>query len=84
MGIEDIKLAGLQNVRFSHIPLAKLMEIADPIPDLYQRLDIAQLAKVMKLGLQYQNKLIGIEMSRLKLEQEAIAELDKLVGTFGR
>ncbi len=84
MGIEDIKLPGLQYVRFSHSPIAKLMEIADPIPDLYQRLDLAQLSRVTRLGLQYQNKLIGLEMNRLKLEQEAITEMEKLVESFGR
>ena len=84
MGTEDMKLAGLQNVTFAHVPFQKLMEIADPAPELYHRLDLAQLTKVMRLGLAYQNKLITVEMNRLKVQQDAIAEFEKLLEGFGR
>jgi hypothetical protein len=85
MGSDEIKLAGLQNVRvFSRSIIPHIMEIADPGPELYQKLDIKQLTRLMAIGLKYQNKLIAVEMDQLKLQQEAIAEMEKTIEGFAR
>jgi len=84
MGADDMKLAGLQNVRVISGLIPKLMEIADPVQGYWHRIEVEQLAQVVKVSLKYQSKMIAVEMDRLKVQQEAIGEMEKLVGGFRR
>ncbi len=82
--LDSMKLAGLQNVRILSRMIPNLMEVADPVPELYQKLDLKQLTKLMKVGLKYQNRMINIEMERLKTQQESIGEMERIIEEIGR
>jgi RecB family endonuclease NucS len=43
---------------------------------------VDQLIQVVEVGLKYQNQMIAVEMDRLRAQQEAIAELERVVGGF--
>jgi hypothetical protein len=83
MGIEDMKLAGTKNISFSLGLHPNLMDIFDPLQSYIQKLDQVQLGKLIRVGLQYQNKLLNNDMSRIKIVQEAIGEVDKVIEGIG-
>jgi hypothetical protein len=83
MSVDDMNLPRMGNVRVISA-FHRLMEIADPPSELYRKLDLKQLTQVLAVGLKFQEKMIDVDMERLKVEKEAIGELQKLTQGFGR
>ncbi|MEW6363157.1 MAG: hypothetical protein AB1714_00810 [Acidobacteriota bacterium] len=84
MGADDLTLPRMENVRVVSPFHTRLMEIADPVPELYRKLDVKQLIQVAAVGLRFQEKMIAVDMERLKLEREALVEMQKLIEGLGR
>jgi hypothetical protein len=82
MSAEKMNLPGLENVNYFGGYIAKLMEVADPIPDLYRQLSKAELIKLVAVGIKYQGKLIAAEIQRLNIQAAALEEIQKTIGTF--
>ena len=79
-----MKLPDMQNVRVISQLHPSIMEFADPVPELYQKLDLDQLIQVMTAHIRFQNKMLALEMERLKVQQGALGEIEKLVTGFRR
>ena len=82
MKADNMKLPGVKNVGVTARFPPNLMEIADPVPELWRRIDQKQLVKVVQVSLKHQKELIGVEINRLKIQQEVIGEMEDLVGGF--
>lgn len=82
MSAEKINLPGLENVNYIGGYISKLMEIADPVPDLYRLLTKAELVKLVSIGIKYQGKLIAAEVQRLNVQAAALEEIQKAIGSF--
>ncbi|MEN6437228.1 MAG: hypothetical protein ABFD97_01460 [Syntrophobacter sp.] len=83
MNEEKMRLPGLERVKVIGGLYPKLMEIADPIPDwFFERLSKEELVKVIEVGIKYQNKLINVEMGRLKALAETLEEVQKVIHGF--
>lgn len=83
MGDDNMKLPSQERVRIVGGLYPKLMEIADPIPIwLFERLTTAQVIQVIEVGIKFQNKLIEVEMGRLKAQSEALGEAQKVIHGF--
>jgi hypothetical protein len=81
MSEDKMKLAGLEKVNILGGLRPRLMEIADPPAELfYDRLTREELVKVAQIGIRYQQKLVDVEMSRLKAQSEALAEMERAMG----
>lgn len=79
----NVKLPGMERVNVVGGRYTTLMEVADPIPFWYvERLQIEDLSKLISVGLKYQGKLIDVEMERLKIQSEAIGEMQKVIQGF--
>jgi hypothetical protein len=84
MSADEMNLPRMENVRVVSAFHPRLMEIADPVPELYRKLDLKQLIQVLAVGLKFQEKMIEVDMGRLKAEKEALGELQKLIQGFGK
>jgi len=84
MSADDMKLPRMENVSVVSPFHPRLMEIADPVPEIYRKLDLKQLIQVAAVGLRFQEKMIAVDMERLQAEKEALGEMQKLIQGFGR
>lgn len=84
MSEDAMKLPGMKNVSVVSRLIPRLMEIADPVPELYHKLDLGQLLQVTAVGLKFQQKMIALDMERLKVEKETLGEMEKLMEGFRR
>ncbi len=80
---EKMKLPGMERVNIVGGLHPKLMEIADPIPPyLFERLTKEELIKLIEVGIKYQSKLVELEMGALKVQAEALGEVQKVFHSF--
>jgi hypothetical protein len=80
MNGDNIQLPRMRHVSVFSGAFQKILDIVDPMQEIYHRIKLEQLIEVMKVDLKYQNKMITVEMERLKVQQEAIGEMEKLMG----
>jgi len=79
MSKEKMSLPKLDNVNIVGGLRPSLMEIADPVPELYQRLSRAELARLVRVGIKYQNKIADLEIKRLEMHKQALVEMQKTI-----
>ncbi len=81
MSPKKMSLPKLDNVNIIGGLRPNLMEVADPSPliDLYQRLSRAELAKLVSIGIKYQNRFADLEINRLKMHKQALIEMQKTI-----
>lgn len=84
MGSGEVSLPNMEHVRVVSSFLPKLMEIADPPSELYRKLDLNQLIQVAAIGLKLQEDTLVVEIERMKAQQRALADMQKLVKGFAR
>jgi hypothetical protein len=82
MNEEKMRLPGLERVKIFQGCIPRLMEIADPFPDLFEKLTKDELVKLMEAIMKYQIKLVDVEMARLKALAEALGEMQKIISNF--
>jgi hypothetical protein len=78
MSKEKMSLPSLDNVSIVGGLRPNLMTIADPAP-LYERLSRAELAKLVSIGIKYQNKVVDLEIKRLEMHKQAMTEIQKMI-----
>lgn len=78
MSKEKMSLPKLDNVSIVGGLKVNLMEVADPAP-LYHMLSRAELAKLVLVGIKYQNKIADLEMRRLEMHKQALADIQKTI-----
>jgi hypothetical protein len=87
MSADDMNLPRMGNVRVvsgvSRVP-SPFMDIFDPVQACIGKLDLKQLTQVLAVALKSQEKMVEIDMERLKIERETIGEFQKLIQGFGR
>jgi hypothetical protein len=81
MNEEKMKLPNMEKVNIIGGLNPRLMEIADPAPFL-EKLTRDELWKVINVGIKYQNKLIEVEIGRLKVQADALNEVQKVINGF--
>jgi hypothetical protein len=81
MSPKKMSLPKLDNVNIVGGLRPNLMEVADPSPliDLYQRLSRAELAKLVSVGIKYQNKIADLEIKHLEMHKQALTEMQKTI-----
>lgn len=78
MSKEKMSLPKLDNVNIVGGLKLSLMEIADPAP-LYQMLSRAELAKLVLVGIKYQNRIADLEIKRLEMHKQALTDIQKTI-----
>ena len=81
MNEEKMKLPDMGRVNIIGGLNPKLMEIGDP-PQFLEKLTKAELLKLVNVSIQFQNKLIEVEMDRLKVQANALNEVQKVINSF--
>lgn len=79
---EKMKLPEMEGVQIVGGLHPKIMEIFDPAPDLWKRLTREELLKIVQVSFKYQNRLIELEIERLKSQSQALGELQKVIKEF--
>jgi hypothetical protein len=82
MSAESMSLPGNENVNIIGGLRSKLMEIADPAPDLYRHLSKADLVRLTEVGIKFQIKLVANEIARLQIQTEALGEMQKTIASY--
>ena len=78
MSPKKMSLPNFDNVSIVGGLKVNLMEVADPAP-LYHMLSRAELAKLVSVGIKYQNKIADLEIKHLELHKQALADIQKTI-----
>ena len=77
------ELPKISRVEFSdRFRIPRLFEIWDPAPELFNKLTKDELKRVTKIGIQYSQKMIELTMQELKITQDYLGQIEKMVDHF--